>query len=247
MIKLEGGSSSKNKITFHTEKIEATATRTKNGEIEITYNIKKNDNYTKKEFILATIFLLVAAFIESQTLTALMRYLDFLKAWYFIPILLYSIPFSALVSYIKFRSDSNYFTQNHAAEHMVNQAYLSLKRLPTVEEVKHFSRFTKNCGSSLYSSLVIGHIIAYVLFLAFDITVPHLITFTFSLALSRFFPFYTLGLLAQFFTTQKTNNESIELALAALKALEDYEFTISKETSNSTESAIDSVTPNDTN
>lgn len=35
----------------------------------------------------------------------------------------------------------------HAAEHMVVNAYYDLGRIPTLKEVKHYSRFSINCGS----------------------------------------------------------------------------------------------------
>lgn len=66
----------------------------------------------------------------------------------------------------KSKNNKNYSKAKfHAAEHMVVNAYEKLERLPTLEEVKNFSRFHKHCGSnhkifkvlifSLYSIVII--------------------------------------------------------------------------------------------
>lgn len=46
----------------------------------------------------------------------------------------------------------------HSAEHMIINAYQKLQRLPTLEELKTFSRFSDKCGSRIAISRIIEHI-----------------------------------------------------------------------------------------
>lgn len=46
----------------------------------------------------------------------------------------------------------------HSAEHMILNAYNKLERVPSLEEIKTFSRFSEYCGSRTIISIIIGYI-----------------------------------------------------------------------------------------
>jgi len=54
-----------------------------------------------------------------------------------------------IVSYVMKKKDNRGYSiaKFHAAEHKVLNAYKKLKRIPTIEETKKFSRFSTQCGS----------------------------------------------------------------------------------------------------
>lgn len=50
---------------------------------------------------------------------------------------------------IKSKNGTNYsLGKYHSAEHMAIAAYESMQKIPTIEEAKQFSRFSKECGSN---------------------------------------------------------------------------------------------------
>ena len=49
----------------------------------------------------------------------------------------------------------------HAAEHMVTNAYRKLKRVPSLEEIRDYSRFHNSCGTNLTTQLVMNFILMF--------------------------------------------------------------------------------------
>lgn len=52
-----------------------------------------------------------------------------------------------LTTYIKSKKEKN-FCKFHSAEHMVLNAYRKLKRVPSIEEIHEYSRFSNSCGTN---------------------------------------------------------------------------------------------------
>ena len=44
----------------------------------------------------------------------------------------------------------------HSAEHMVLNAYSKLKRVPTIEEIRQYSRFINDCGTNVTTQMVMS-------------------------------------------------------------------------------------------
>ncbi len=60
--------------------------------------------------------------------------------------------------YMSFKMKANKAARYHAAEHMLINAYYKLERVPSLEEIKTFSRFSEYCGSRVVTSIIIGYI-----------------------------------------------------------------------------------------
>lgn len=132
-----------------------------------------------------------------------------------------SFKFGAMQSVSKF----------HAAEHMSINAYCYLQRVPTLEEIKHFSRFNQDCGSmylfrSLLSFLLISicmvfmetmNPITYVLLL---ISCPLLVLFLDKVGLLKFL---------QIFYTSKPTDLELKVAIKGLEKFEEMEEKIRKQ------------------
>ena len=50
----------------------------------------------------------------------------------------------------------------HSAEHMVLNAYRKLKRVPSLEEIRQYSRFSNSCGTNATTQLVINFILMFI-------------------------------------------------------------------------------------
>lgn len=119
----------------------------------------------------------------------------------------------------------------HAAEHMVINAYEKLQRIPTFDEVKVSSRFSKNCGSKeiLYrisNYMLISLIIAFVTrwngFYYFWLAI--IISISMGIAYSKGW----LRFLQVFITTPPSDSE-IELAIEGIKEFEKMEEKLNHE------------------
>ena len=111
----------------------------------------------------------------------------------------------------------------HAAEHMSMLAYNDLKRVPTVDEVRRYSRFTEACSAVAPYKASIMLATMYILYgfvpiyLDFPIKVTlNVLFFVLVLILERkkFFKYFG------FFSLKKPTDKEIEVAIAAL---EEYE------------------------
>lgn len=114
--------------------------------------------------------------------------------------------------------------KNHGAEHMVERAYHKLKRIPTVPETKRFSRINCRCGVNMYSATIIAEIIAICIYQCTGYVISGLLLVQLAPYLFKIFPFNLVGLIAQFWTTAIPDDSNIELAIAALKALEEKDL-----------------------
>lgn len=58
-------------------------------------------------------------------------------------------------TYIERKKTKNAY-KFHSAEHMVLNAYRKLKRVPTIEEIREYSRFSNSCGTNLTTQVVMS-------------------------------------------------------------------------------------------
>lgn len=229
-MELIAGQSGKNRITFFTHEKNVTAIRKENGEIEFEHNTTKEYNAKKKEkkekskgiaiplwtFLLASILkaYLVMPLIEKQVIGV---------GWYLVVAFYYL--FVTIISIFMLREEiGEEGLRNHGAEHKVFTAYQKLKRIPSMQEAKQFSRICKCCGATIYSAFITAQLIGFAIYLYNGWRISELVLFIVPILFYSFCPFNLLGKFAQFFTTMEPRDSNIELAISALSELEKREM-----------------------
>lgn len=66
----------------------------------------------------------------------------------------------AISTYIERKKTKNPY-KFHSAEHMVINAYRKLKRVPTIEEIRQYSRFFNACGTNATTQMVMNFILMF--------------------------------------------------------------------------------------
>lgn len=217
MLKLNSGNSEKDRISFYTSENGATAIRCEDGTIDIKY-AKENVNLGKALTIIFVIFGTLSL-IKAYIIMPLIKNAIIGLGWYFIPTIVYVL--LIIVSIIAVRkTGGKELLKNHGAEHKVFTAYKKLKRVPTIEEAKRFSRINKACGATIYSAFITTQIIGFIVYVKTGFVISELILFIVPILFQTVFPFNFIGKLVQFFTTRKPEDRNIELAIAAVSALE---------------------------
>lgn len=152
-----------------------------------------------------------------------------------------SIYFSILVSFklftfidISYQMKSNNgkdrsLARFHAAEHMAINAYEKYQRIPTFEEIKRSSRFSKSCGSMKHlKQIAICSLISLsVAFLADWNSIAYFISLVLIVVLSYFDGWIRF---LQIFITSKPSDKEIEVAIEGLKNFEELEDVLLKDT-----------------
>lgn len=134
----------------------------------------------------------------------------------------------------------------HSAEHMLINAYSDLGRVPTLEELKKYTRFNKYCGGNVGVIMVIMLILmlwctfTYTLLQSSIILVCSLIVLLF---------FRQLGLLnfVQLITTIKPTNKELELAIEAALYWEECEDEYEAEDNYEIDKSIQKLKEEDSN
>lgn len=220
MLKLISGYSEKDRIIFSTRKSTMTAIRREDGTIGIEFGQKRTPS-TNVEIIFGIIFYtipLAKAFIVNPLIKSGMIG----RIYYLISIFLYLILVIFNIIYLRIKGGKEVL-KNHAAEHMVFSAYNKLKKVPTIEETRNFSRISKSCGITIYSALIATQIIGFFVYINTGYMISELVLFISSMLVKTLFPFNLLGELAQLFTTSKPEDKNIELAIEAVSMLEKRE------------------------
>lgn len=110
----------------------------------------------------------------------------------------------------------------HGAEHMLINAYSDLGRVPTLEELKKYTRFSKYCGGN--ETLIVTFMLILMLWCTFMFTLlQSCIILVCSLIVLVFF--WQLGWLnfIQLLTTMKPTDKELELAIEAAEYWEECE------------------------
>lgn len=216
MIKLSGGKSLNNRISFFTSHCCAAAIRNNQNEISIEYRYDASNTTFQSLTKLIKLFGIISL-IKAFIILPLIENNVICKAYYLVPMFFYIL--LLIFSILAIRYSDKELLKNHGAEHMVASAYNKLKRIPTIDETKKFSRINKNCGISFFSSVIIANLIGFIIYICTDYIVPEILIFLVPFMFRSIFPFYLLGNLLQFFTTSKPDDENIHLAIAALTAV----------------------------
>lgn len=189
---------------------------------------EKNNKVKKHHYVFFNIILI----IFSTLLSILLGNFCFLSASLFFS-LLASYDFLELVTtsynmkskHGKERSTSSF----HAAEHMVANAYEALQRIPTIEEVKNFSRFSKKCGSNkAFSKLFFYCMLSIAMCFSYYNIVVYFILLLLILVYMIQAKKHGWLIFLQVFITTKPSDKELKLAIEGLKNFEIMEEEIDK-------------------
>jgi uncharacterized protein YqhQ len=213
-----GGEAFEDRISFFTSKNQGTAIRNEDGTITIDDYVKKEEDISLNRFyvfmvaILVIKNLLIIFFISKGMLS---------KEWYLLPTVILSILF---IYSLKPFIEQEQLRKNHGAEHMVFSAYKKLKKIPTIEESMRFSRINAKCGTTLVGSLITAQLIGYFVYKFIGYEIPDIVLFIAPFIVGGVVPLSFIGVLGQLIVTNKPDNKNIELAIAAISALEKEEM-----------------------
>lgn len=119
----------------------------------------------------------------------------------------------------------------HAAEHKVINAYRNLQRIPTIEEVRNASRFSKYCGSRIaFRKAWGGAIITLFIIVAPKLGLQNiLITILVGISLWIIGNFFGIFKYLQIFVTNKPSDRELEVAVEAIKEFDKLESKLETE------------------
>lgn len=232
-IKLNSASSMDNGIIYYSKRhkgYRCVATIDEEGKITTKWVTRKEywKSKSKKE-----IFNMVLEFLRYQ-----LRLAPFIVLFYFIldwsfkyrPYLMTRITFSGYIfftimslftrtleSWIKENNNEQTWLRFHSAEHMSINAYQKLNRPPTIDEVKSFSRYSKDCGTNVVTYYLLlfigGFLCTFIPYTHWKLVIVILIILSISI-----FVLIKLNLLnfMQAFTTALPTDTELEVAIAGL-------------------------------
>ena len=131
-----------------------------------------------------------------------------------------------LLSAIEMRkkNDKNYcVAEFHSAEHMAVNAYEKLQRIPSLAEVKKFSRFSDDCGSRKVFNVIVYPFTVCVIWIIIPYVTSHWLLFaiwaSYFLLLFLNIKFHILKFLQVIFT-KPPSDEQLMLAIEGLRQFE---------------------------
>ena len=113
----------------------------------------------------------------------------------------------------------------HAAEHMAINAYEKLQRIPTLDEVKTFSRFSENCGSQkIFGKIIYNTLISFALaFVASWNVCVYLVLVIAIAVLAEFVKHKGYLRFLQVLITNVPSDSELEVAIEGIKNFEEME------------------------
>lgn len=227
MVRISNGRSYVDKIMFSDSEFESTATRMSDGEIEIVCEKKKQMEFPV--VIIALVFTIILWVIDIKLMIPfLSNNASRVYIFYSIIAIIYGLLIFISINELSKTKNVNAI-KNHGAEHMVFKAYNKLERIPTVLEAKGFSRINSHCGINQWSSIIVAQLIAIFVYWYTGHIISEMLILTIAPMFASVFPFNFIGNIAQFWTTSEPEDSNIELAIAALKGLEDRENDLLRE------------------
>jgi uncharacterized protein YqhQ len=223
-MNLQSGRSCTNWISFTSNNTTSIAIREADGTITAGYEDLFTEKMKKTNRLIPWIgsYYLPILIVKSFLILPLINNNTLTKLWYILPILIYMIVFALNEIYsLNKKRNGGDFRKNHGAEHKVYRAYRTLGRIPTVEEAMSFSRFAKNCGTTVMVGIFAAQLFGFIMFLCFNFQISELLLYIIPKLFFRCPPFSYMGMAAQYITTSNPGPENIELAIAALKALKE--------------------------
>lgn len=211
--------------------IRSTALRTPSGDIELRVeneeSIRKKEikNFSLKDcftFLYGLLLCLGMPLIKGYFLVPRIKNNVIDVKFYLLPALIYLV--LQIINILFFiKKKGLVFRKNHGAEHKVFNAYRAMERVPSIQEAQEFSRICKTCGGSIPSALITGQIIGFIIYVKFGIVISEKVLYIIPIFLHGFFPFNLIGKLFQILTTAEPDDDNIDLAIAALEALDERE------------------------
>lgn len=212
---LIGGKSENDRITPHSLNNSVTAIRLDTGEIK--YETENEKFISISNFIYTIIGYAILYLPHYYKVNHIIKKIETNnKPTYFYLALALFYLLTTIISLIYMQITQN-ILMNHSAEHMIIHAYHRLKRIPTIEEAKKFSRFSFLCGSNVAPALIVSQLIGYIVYIYTGFIIPEILLFIVPHIIPGIF---LVGFIAQLFTTKKPKDENIELAIAAISELE---------------------------
>lgn len=222
MIELSGGKSEKNRISFFTNNNGATATIDEEGKISVTLGNEQEASTLMGIKLITRIFGTLSLSKALIIIPLIQRGL-IAKIFYLFPMFFFTL-FTIICVFLVRILYGTETAKNHGAEHMAAAAYTKLKRIPTIDEIKKYSRINKHCGITIFSAFITANLIGFLVYIYTGYIIPEILIYLAPSILRSFFPFYLIGNLLQFFTTSKPDDINLELAITALTELEKIEI-----------------------
>lgn len=209
-LKLSGGSSSTNSVSFFLKKSDKgiKAVRQKDGTI-VTKEIDSVEQFKTMLDVIKFIFI-CSLFREFSFLLNLPSWFyhvpTFIWAGLFLIAILVMLPNREIRMY-------------HGAEHKVAHWYSKKNVGNDIESIKRCSRIHGRCGTNLIATIVTFQLASSICLNFFSFHIPEIITAILPFYAYKIFPFNLLGMFAQIITTAPPTAEHIAVAERALSTL----------------------------
>lgn len=209
-LKLSGGSSSTNSVSFFLKKVDKgiEAVRQENGTI-VTKEVDSIESLKAMMKVLKVIFV-CSLFREFAFLLTLPSWL------YHVPTFIWSGLF--LIAILAVLADRE-MRMYHGAEHKVAHWYSKKNVGDDIESIKRCSRIHGYCGTNLLATIVTFQLASSICFNLLNFHIPEIITGILPFYVYNIFPFNLLGMLAQLITTATPTADHINVAVQALSTL----------------------------
>lgn len=129
--------------------------------------------------------------------------------------LLFLVSFIIITSYERKKERNAY--KFHSAEHMVLNAYRKLQRVPSIEEIYQFSRFSNSCGTNTTTLIVIFFALSFICSFIPNSSYRLLVLILADLLVLILLQYGFLNFL-QKFTTIKPTDKELSVAIAGMNA-----------------------------
>ena len=216
MIKVNGGKSTKDGITFKADNY-SVKSKLIGHFLNFKINCDDSNDYAIMRFLNKleeNKFINFLIFIIETVLLCIFECFFIKKFATFMFVLYTVITASTIISNIVifFNKDTS---RNHSAEHKMFNAYNKMKVLPSIEDAKKFSRFNINCGTNLFFT----HIVTYILYIFVNTKFP---LFTVR-RICRFLNIKAIFTPLQILTTRTPSDKNMYIAQSTLKRLIEVE------------------------
>lgn len=218
-MKLSSGNSENDRISFFVNDYGKTAVLENSGNIVILHE-KENRTFAISHMIII-IFTYLISVLKEITIRFLIKNPIISEICYLLPVLIEII--IVIIGVINLRKQGKELLKNHAAEHMVFAAYQKKKKVPTIDEARKFCRLSGTCGVSIFSGIIMSQIIGFLVYHFTGFIIPEILLLALAIFAKKFFPLSLVSYISQLFTTSKPEKRNLELAIAALSALENEE------------------------
>lgn len=209
-LKLSGGSSSENSVSFFLKKSDkgVEAVRQEDGTI-VTKEVDSIEQL-KNMMKLQKVIFVCSLFREFSFLLNLPIWL------YHVPTFMFCGVFLIVIVVVLSNREMRMY---HGAEHKVAHWYSKKNVGNDIESVKRCSRIHSYCGTNLLATIVTFQLASSIGLSLFSLHIPEVITAILPFYVYNVFPFNLLGLLAQIITTATPTDKHIVVAVRALTTL----------------------------